>query len=272
MKKFLVLVMSALSIIFILNVTAKADDTSDNSFTYTEDAPAQPQKTVTIHYVNTKGQKLADDKVMTSTGNAVSAYNMDSDTLDPIWNGYVKKIRNYMPYYLYQNVDYDKLPSSITVTYIDLKTVNSKMTAYVLKDINKVRRQHKLHALKTTKDLAKRAKVRSEELFKKFDHVRPNGKSYNAKLSGYGEVIVNYPSAANFSYQGTFDGVPFLVFNNNGKGRLNLQASAYTALEQYLTVDKLHRDTILNKWAHYVAPATTFHSDTVGMNTILFKY
>lgn len=125
------------------------------------------------------------------------------------------------------------MPKSVIVKYVLNSTVNKNVNASYMNQFNKMRKTHNLITLKSTKDLQKKASVRGKELMKKFDHVRPNGKSYNSYNSGYGEVM---------------SGVSLIY---TSKGTLSYYAIAKDVLNGLMTVDKLHRDTELNTWSHY---------------------
>lgn len=245
----------------MFSVYANADTNSSNS-----------SKVLTVHYTDLKGRKLSNNKEISTNGDYIPAFNsINIDNLNnSSWNGYVKKIHGYMPFYNYNDISYGNLPKTITVKYEKCTTINKNVNKSYMKQLNSYRRKKGLKYLSYNKLLANKALIRSRELFKKFDHVRPNGKSYNKKNSGYGEVIASFPTQF---IPSKIPGIGLgsqIIYSKNGS--INYRKTAGTTLHEFLTEDKIHRGAVLNNWAKYSCPSFNFQSDTSAVMVQLFKY
>ncbi|MFC6275428.1 CAP domain-containing protein [Levilactobacillus tangyuanensis] len=233
-----------------------------------------PKKMV-VHYRSTTGKKIKGNRTLTSTGSSVLAYGstfgpQGTGIFGRSQTGYVAKIKGYVPFKIRKTYRYQKLPASITVKYIKESTLNEKVAASYMKQFNAYRKQQGLNAFKHRKSLLKKVNVRAHELWIRDDHIRPNGQSYNAKLSGYGETMAELPAyylPAGYTMGGLG---ATLVYNS--QGNITYKGTAKTAVNELMTCDKLHRDTELNTWAHYSEVGFSFAADGSGMMAQLFQY
>ena len=238
-------------------------------------ANAQTIKAMTVNYVSTTGQQVRTPLTYHRSVNGVSAFGsgLAYSTSGGYTSskGYVKKVKGYVPYQLQKDYAYDQMPASLTVKYIKESTLARRVEKQYLKQINAYRATQGLKSFKHNKSLKSKAIVRSKELWQKTSHVRPNGQSYNANLSGYAEVMAVLPAyflSTGIATTNTGLGA-MLVYNTNGL--VSYKKTAKTAGNELLTCDQEHRDTELNKWATYSEPAFSFHADGSGMMAQLFE-
>jgi len=235
----------------------------------------QPAKQMVVRYQSTTGQKLKANKTFTSTGASVKGYGSQFSPQGngDAWStskGYVTKIKGYVPFSLKKTYSYSKLPAKVTVKYVKESVLNKKVGTSYLKQFNAYRKQQGRSTLKHRKSLLKKVNVRAHELWIRDDHIRPNGQSYNAKMSGYAETMAELPAYyLPAGYMASGLGAT-LVYNVNGN--ITYKGTAKTAVNELMTCDKLHRDTELNTWAHYSEVGFSFAADGSGMMAQLFQY
>lgn len=237
-------------------------------------ATTQPAKQMTVHYQSTTGKTLKPAKQITTTGATVQAYGSQfsasgTGTFGNGGTGYVKKIKGYVPFSLKKAYHYSQLPTKVTVTYVKESVLNKKVAASYLKQFNAYRKKQGVQPLKHRKSLLKKVNVRAHELWIRDDHIRPNGKSYNAKMSGYAETMAELP--AYYTPAGMMVGGLGATLVYNAKGNITYKGTAQTAVNELMTVDKLHRSTELNTWAHYSQVGFSFASDGSAMMAQLFQ-
>lgn len=237
-------------------------------------AKAQTVKTMQVNYVSTTGQQVRAPLTYHRSANGVSAFGSGlaySATGYASSKGYVKKVKGYVPYKLQQDYTYDQLPDTLTVKYIKESTLARKVETQYLKQINAYRATKGLKPFKHNKSLKSKAIVRSKELWQQTSHVRPNGQSYNANLSGYAEVMAVLPAYFLPTGIATVNTGLGAMLTYNSNGLVSYKKMAQTASHELLTCDQEHRDTELNNWATYSEPAFSFHADGSGMMAQLFE-
>lgn len=143
-------------------------------------------------------------RVVSTTGKTLRAtrtiYPTSADPADPNADVvldaavYTPTIKGYLPYKLGKTYAASQLPRKLTLIYVKTSTVAKKVGTQYLKQINAYRKQRHLKPFRHQAALTKKARVRAHKLWQKPSHVRPNGTSYNAKNSGYAEVMAYTPS------------------------------------------------------------------------------
>ncbi|GEO69410.1 CAP domain-containing protein [Levilactobacillus acidifarinae] len=216
-------------------------------------------------------------RVVSTTGKTLRAtktiYPTSSDPVDPDAGTeldaavYTPYIQGYVPYKLGKTYSATQLPRQITLKYVKTSTVAQKVGTQYLKQINAYRKQKHLRPFRHQAALTKKARVRAHELWQKPSHVRPNGTSYNAKNSGYAEVMA-YTPAVFLQGSGFQDAGPVVCYTPGGT--LSYKRTAQSASHFLLTVDQTHRQTELNTWARYSAVSFSFKDDYSGTMAQLF--
>lgn len=237
-------------------------------------ATNQSMKRLTVRYQSTTGATIKPSQTLTSTGAPVQAYGSrfapsETNSVGMTGKGYVKKIKGYVPFTLKKDYSYRQLPKKVTVKYVKESVINKKVAASYLKQFNTYRKQQGYRPLKHRKSLLKKVNVRAHELWIRDDHIRPNGKSYNAKMSGYAETMAELP--AHYTPAGVMVGDLGATLVYNAKGNISYRLTAQTAVNELMTVDQLHRKTELNTWAHYSQVAFSFAADGSAMMAQLFQ-
>lgn len=239
-------------------------------------ASADTEKTVTIHYKNTAGKKVHADRSLSTSGAELSAYgsqfalNGIGQFGGPKTTGYVMRIKGYVPAKLKKDLTYNNLPSSVTLRYVKIKTLNEKVRSSYMRQFNAYRKTHHRIALKAKRDLQKKANVRAKELWVQDTHVRPNGQSYNKRGSGYAETMAELPAVYSHAGVTQMGYGAQLVYTKNGT--LSYKQTAKTVVKELMTIDKIHRNTELSTWSKYSAAAFSFSSDGSAMMVQLFHY
>lgn len=215
-------------------------------------------------------------RVVSTTGKTLQpTHQLQFSETDLMFGGlsagtYMPTIKGYLPYKLGKDYAPDRIPTKLTLKYVKTTTVAKKVAKQYLKQINAYRKKKHLKPFRHQAALTKKAKVRAKELRKKPSHVRPNGTSYNAKNSGYAEVMAYTP--AQFYLQANKVGnvgQPVVCYKNSGT--ISYKNTAKTASTFLLTVDQVHRQTELNTWARYSAVSFTFKDDFSGTMAQLFR-
>lgn len=237
-------------------------------------ASADAEKTVYIHYKSTAGKKIHADRALSTSGADLSAYgsqfslNGIGQFGSPKTTGYVMRIKGYVPANLKENLTYRNLPSSVTLRYVKVKTLNEKVRSSYMRQFNAYRKAHHRTILKFNHDLQKKANVRAKELWVQDTHVRPNGKSYNKRGSGYAETMAELPAAYSHAGVTQMGYGAQLVYTKNGI--LSYKQTAKTVVKELMTIDKVHRNTELNTWSKYSSAAFSFSSNGSAMMVQLF--